>query len=198
MTTADTGATFDAAEKIDSLLRADDGQLLASIAFYKTSVLELFGREGLVEMLRDAVDAAPNVDYFSRRSRREIDPGRPEVNLKVDDAGAWDAVEGLAARMRQSGVHRAEDLGTGATEDQHRLVVTLKTSVVFEQVCRPLASRMNEALAPHWEKARGRLVAQGLDESMVRLLLTNMFVLRVAQDAKVASRDKMVTLGLFV
>ena len=70
-----------AADALDRLLGDDDNQILAAIALYRSTLTELFGRAELVQMLADAVEQAPNVSFFSRRSRREIDPGRPELNL---------------------------------------------------------------------------------------------------------------------
>ena len=194
--TSNSDAAFDAAEKIDSLLSADDGTILASIAYYKSSLLEMFGRDGLVEMLRMAVDEAPDVDYFSRRSRREIDPGRPEVNLRVNDAGALEAMPDLKQLAGRFG-GRVEDLDSNESK-QHDVLVSIKSGVIFEQVCRPMASLMNEALGPHWQKARSRLISRGLDPDLARMLLTNIFTIRVSRDAKVTPRDRMCTLGLFL
>ena len=195
--TNSSDTAFDAAEKIDSLLNADDGTILASIAYYKSSLLEMFGRAGLVEMLRTAVDEAPDVDYYSRRSRREIDPGRPEVNLRVNDAGALEAVPGLGKYLIGTGAGRTDDLDSGV-DSQHDALVSVKSGAIFEQVCRPMVSRMNATLEPHWPKARSRLISRGLDPDLARLLLTNIFTIRVSRDAKVASRDRMCTLGLFL
>ena len=195
--TNNSDAAFDAAEKIDSLLNADDGTILASIAYYKSSLLELFGREALVEMLRKAVDDAPDVEYYSRRSRREIDPGRPEVNLRVNDPQAMDSIPDLKRHLDRAGVSRTDELDSG-DDRHHDVLVSVKSGTIFEQVCRPMASRMNAVLEPHWQKAKSRLVSRGLDSDLARLLLTNIFTIRVSRDAKVAPRDRMCTLGLFL
>lgn len=191
-------AVYDAAEAIDELLSESDGQILAAMAFYKSSLLELFGREGLVEILRQAVDSAPNVEYFSRRSRREIDPGRPEVNLRVNDAGALAAHESLAAEMRVAGIPDAAKLNSLQTDEEHAKLVSFKSNVIFTEVCVPMATRMNEALAPHWERARSRLIDLGLSPERARLMMCSMFSIRVGQDSKTLSKDKMAVLTLFI
>lgn len=187
---------YDAAEAIDALLEASDGELLAAMALYKSSLLELFGRSGLVEILRQAIDEAPTVDYFSRRSRREIDPGRPEVNLRVDDAAALVAHPALLTGSLR-GV--ASVLNGGIASDQdHATLLEFKSAVVFEEVCRPMATKMNAALAPHWERAKSRLAQRGVNPAVMRMLLCNMFSIRVVRDDKIKPADKMCQLGLFV
>jgi hypothetical protein len=190
----DEEVVYNAAEAIDSLLEADDGQLLAAMSHYRDSMVTLFGRDGIVEMLRKAVDAAPNVEYFTKRSRREIDPARPQVNVKINDTAAMTAHPQLipaAARPRG-------DLGTGASDKQHEDIVRFKSAVLFEEVCIPLATEMNEALHRHWGKAKDYLVSKGVDRSSAVMLLTNLFVVRVARDPKVHSADKMCVLGIFI
>ena len=193
-----TEEIYDAGKAIDELLGGDDGRLLAAMARYRSSILELFGREGIVELIRQSVDEAKTVEYFSRRSRREIDPGRPEVNLRVRDSLAWEAHEAIASKFKQSGVFTPAGLGSGATDDEHAKISAFKASVIFQEVCNPLATKMCDALRPHWAKARAKLIEDGLDESMARMMIYNMFVVRVGQDKAVKSEDKLCTLSLFV
>jgi hypothetical protein len=180
---------YSAAEALDALLGQDDGALLASMAHYKTSLLELFGRDGIVEILRQSIDEAAHVDYYSKRSRREIDPRRPEVSLRVDD------VASMLARGEQP---YNPQTASGRTDEEHTMIARYKTDVIFEQVCRPMASRMNAALTPHWEKAKTHLTERGVDPNLARLLLCNMFVVRIGQDPKMPALDKMCTLGIVV
>ena len=184
--------TYAAAAAIDALLDQDDGQLLASMAYYKASLVTMFGRAGIIELLRAAVDAAPHVDYFTRRSRREIDLARPAVNLRVDDAGA------LAFDPQLDPTPSRGPLGLGATDAEHDRILQFKTAVLYTEVCVPMADEMNKALRQHWDKARDYLVARGLDQTAARMLLTNMFVVRVARGPTVPSQDKMCVLGLLV
>jgi len=187
-------AAYDAAAAIDALLGADDGTILAAMAQYRSSLVTLFGRDGVVELLRKAVDDAPNVEYFTRRSRREIDPARPQVNLKVDDVGAMAAHPSLVP----VGLRSKGSFGNGATEKEQEAIVAFKSAVLYEEVCMPMAKVMNEALQRHWNKAKGVLETRGADHAAAVLLLTNLFVVRVTQDTRVASPDKMCILGLFV
>ena len=119
---------YDAAEVIDSLLGGDDGSILAAMAHYKASLLSLFGREGIVSLMRNAVDVAPHVTYFSQRSRREIDPARPTVNLRVDHERALAENEPLKAEWG----FRPYDSEDG--------LLALKAAVVHHEVCRAMST----------------------------------------------------------
>ena len=183
--------TYDAAEKIDSLLDDDDGALLAAMARYKANVLELLGREGIVEILRECIDAAPNVEYFSRRSRKEIDPVRPEVNLRVDHAAAVAAFPETFPKF--------VGIASEPKIDDKELTA-IKAAVIYDQVCRPMATRMNEILAPHWEKAKVYMTYKKLikDPRDLILLLCTLFSVRVGTDASVAPNDRMCSLIVFI
>ena len=188
MTDQDT--TFDAAEKIDALLDGDDGALLAAMARYKANVLELFGRDGIVEILREAIDNAPHVEYFSRRSRREIDPLRPEVNLRVNHSAALDArAESLAKYVGRS-IENIDDAELTA----------IKAAIIYDEVCRPMTSRMNEALAPHWAKAKSYMTDRKIvkDPKDLIMLLCTLFSVRVGTDDKVGANDRMCSLIVFI
>ena len=183
--------TYSAAEAIDALLEEDDGALLAAMARYKSSIIELFGRNGVVEILRSAVDAAPHVEYFSRRSRKEIDPNRPEVNLRVDHVKAVAENEVLAARWKN-----VENI-------DERDLLALKAAVIHEEVCRAMATTMNEALAPHWEKAKGFFSnlqkERGGDQvKVLKLMLCTLFTVRVGADPSVQAADRLCTLLVFI
>jgi hypothetical protein len=177
----------ESAEYIDSLLDADDGSLLAAIAFYKASVIELFGRDGIVEMLKNAVDNAANVDYFSRRSRREIDPARPSVNLKVDHKAVIDTHNALKARF------------AGRDMTSKSVMTELKAAIIHEQVCQPLASYMSEKLAPHWATAKSHVTKKYSEEAAKKLslLICNIFSVRI-NDEPNSSGEYMCALVLFI
>lgn len=186
MTTEDINDTYSAAEAIDALLQNDDGELLAAMARYRTNLLELFGRAGLVEMLRTAVDAAPDVEYFSRRSRREIDPGRPEVNLRVDAKSALTSSLALQSRFI-SGAH------------DETTMTALKAAVIHEQVCIPLTTQINSALTPHWSRAKSRLQENAaVDPRLISMMLCTMFSVRIATDDSVQLDDRMCTLAFVI
>ena len=178
-----------AAETLDALLSQDDGALLATIARYKTSVTELFGREGIVDLLRIAIDNAPNIEYFSRRSRREIDSARPAVNLKVDHLSALDNNADLKARFAGRG-----DVAT----DKH-LMVELKAAVIHEEVCIPLASSMMEKLAPHWAKSKVHIKESYSKEASdsLSLLICTIFSVRIGEET-LSSGDRMCSLSMFL
>jgi hypothetical protein len=182
--------TFDAAEKIDALLDGDDGALLAAMARYKANILELFGRDGIVEILREAIDNAAHVEYFSRRSRKEIDPLRPEVNLKVDHLKAVaDKCESVSRFA-----------GTSSWESDEKDLTALKAAIIYDEVCRPMATKMNEALAPHWAKAKTYMT----DKKIVKnpkdliMLLSTLFSVRVGTDSNVAPNDRICSLIVFI
>lgn len=187
----DNQDTFDAAENIDKLLEGSDGALLAAMARYRSNLLELIGRDGIVEILRTTIDQAPNVEYFSRRSRREIDPARPEVNLRVDHAAAVKAGGDTLARYA-SAVSRAQISEADLT--------AVKAAVIYDQVCRPMASRMNELLAPHWQKAKTYMQENQLvrDKKDLIMLLCTLFSVRVGTDASVPADERMCSLIVFI
>ena len=181
----------DAAEVIDSLLGDDDGSILAAMAYYKSSLLTLFGRDGIVSMLREAVETAPHVAYFSQRSRREIDPIRPTVNLRVDHEKALAENEQLKSEW-----------GMKSYEDEKDLL-SLKAMVIHTEVCRTMTTKMNGVLAPHWEKAKAyagknQAMKQALNEKALKLILCTMFSIRVSPDVSVPPVDRMCTLQFFV
>jgi hypothetical protein len=187
---ADSHDTYDAAEKIDELLDGDDGALLAAMARYKANVLELFGRDGIVEILREAVDSAPHVEYYSRRSRREIDPLRPEVNLRVDHMKAIsDRIDSLERYSNW------KDSDGGDKE-----LTAIKAAVIYEEVCKVMATRMNETLAPHWTKAKTYMTERKIvkDPKELIMLLCTLFSVRVGTDTKVLPADRMCSLIVFI
>ena len=181
--------TFDAAEKIDQLLSGDDGALLAAMARYKASMLELFGRDGIIEILRETIDAAQHVEYYSRRSRREIDPTRPEVNLRVNHEAALAASSDLLAKYQGIDIAGSEDKLTA-----------VKAAVIYDEVCRPMATKMNEILAPHWEKAKHYMRDKKLvkDPKDLIMLLCTLFSVRVGTDTSVSASDRMCSLIVFL
>lgn len=195
---------YDAGAAIDSLLREDDGKLLGAMAHYKASMVALFGREGFFEIAKRAIEGAKTVTYFSARSRREMDPGQLNARLRVDDAAAIAAHPEIAAWLRRQKV-KGDDLGTGGDSrtgivDKKAMerITSFKANVIFEEVCRPIADEMNEALRPHWGKAKEYLISLGADKELQRMLVTNMFAIGVNQDPRVHSRDKMVTMRTFI
>jgi hypothetical protein len=178
-----------AAETLDALLSQDDGALLATIARYKTSILELFGREGVVDLLKVAIDNATNVEYFSRRSRREIDSARPEVNLKVDHLKALSENVDLKARFA----------GRGDVNTDKKLMVELKAAVIHEQVCIPLATALMEKLGPYWAKAKSHVTdtySKQASESL-SLMVCTIFSVRISEET-VSSGDRMCSLTMFL
>lgn len=181
-----------AADALDRLLGDDDNQILAAIALYRSTLTELFGRAELVQMLADAVEQAPNVSFFSRRSRREIDPGRPELNLVVDDAAALVAHPELASQLRDLSVNAPL-----SPTDMNRLVA-FKSGVIFQEVCRPLGEKMRSLLEPHWEKSRVQLSAQGIAPEHVSLVISNLFSVRVSTETPTKNAQRMCILSMFV
>jgi hypothetical protein len=186
-----------AAEEIDALLGQDDGALLAVLARYRVNLIECFDRGTLVELLRAAVDKAPCVSYYSNRSRRSIDPARPSVDLLVDDAAALKCHPKIALELKQKGLQK-DELGYGITKEEYDRIARFKTAVVYAEVCQPLVTEMNAALTTNWPKAQARLVAAGTKLEMARLLLTNLFTVRVNNDVNIPSPRKMTQLGLFI
>ena len=188
-----TSGVYDAASAIDKLLDGDDSQLLLAISRYKSSVLELFGRNGLVSILCDAVDAAPNVDYYSRRSRREINPLRPEVNLRADHVAAMTNDPELHSRWRFK-------VANGLSEVE---LLSMKSDVIHTQVCREITNVMNLALQPHWTKAKAHAKEKyaELDERLLQLMLCTIFSIRIENaegNNTIDPKDRMCTLLFFI
>lgn len=189
--TDNTQGTYNAAEAIDRLLEKEDVDLLLAIARYKSSCLELFGRAGLVEVMRSAIDEAKNVEYFSRRSRKEINPLRPEVNVRVDHEAAVAEDSELSSRWKFK-------LANGLSEKE---LLSIKSDVLHTQVCRTITEVLNKALQPHWERtkknAKDRYV--DLNDELLRLMLCTIFAVRTENgDNGTAPKDRMVTLLFFV
>lgn len=180
---------YSAATVIDELLEMDDGELLAAVARFKSSVIVFFGRDGIVEIIRKAVDNAPNVEYFSRRSRKEIDPTRPEVQLRVDHEAAIKSSEAL----KQQFGHRLR----GAMTEKE--ILDVKAAVIHDQVCMVMMNEMNEAFRPHWGKAKD--FADGLKEGVsekLRLMVCTFFSVRVGNDSSVPLNDRQCTMLVMV
>jgi hypothetical protein len=179
-----------AAESIDELLGEDDGRILAGMAYYRSSISTMFGKTGMVDMMREAIDASAIVSFFSRRSRAEVDPGRPEINLRVDDGAAVAAYPQFA--------HLLEGLERCGADAALNRITSFKSSVIFEEVCKPLATTMSDRLRPHWEKAKAHLLSLGIREEDARMLIYNMFVVRVGSDASVPPADRMCTISMLI
>jgi hypothetical protein len=182
--------TYNAAKAIDDLLELDDGALLASLSRYKTSIIELFGREGMVNLICQVIEQANYIDFFSKRSKREIDPGHPEINLRVNHLEAIKNEESFKKYSRY--LNQNEKL------DQ-KLLTEIKTAVIYNQICYPLATEMSKALAPHWKKSK-KFINDNYDMTNFKelsLIIYTLFSIRVNQDIKTPSEDRMCSLTLF-
>jgi hypothetical protein len=190
---------FDAAQVIDDLLSDDDGAMLAAMARYRYAIITLFGRQGVVEILRKAVDEAENVDYFSaRRSRKEIDPTRPEVNLRVD----W------RVALANDPELRSRFAAKGDPDKDIKLMTEVKAAVIHQQVCRPMLTQMSDALAPHWKKAKATYAAMraarpvqpdpAKKERDLTMLICAMFSVRIGTDEGKAPDERICALKLFL
>ena len=181
---------YSAAETLDSLLGKDDGELLAAIALYKSSIITVFGRDGIVEMMKNAIDNAVNVEYFSRRSRKEISYTRPEVNLKVNHVKALEASQDLKVRFAGRDVRDTNTL------------MALKAAVIHSEVCEPLATKIMSELAPHWEKSKKFVETKysKVAADKMALMLCTMFSVRIADPttANMDPNDRMCILSIFI
>jgi hypothetical protein len=197
-----TERVYDAGAAIDELLEASDSSLLAAMAYYKANMVALFGNDGFMEMLKQAVDAGKCVSYFSKRSRAEMNFARPVVRLRVNDEDACRAYPGIQAQFKWA---KDGDFGyggnprTGEFDPRAAQIITnFKAAVVMQEICRPLCDKMNAALCPHWEGAKAHLVNLGANAELQRMMVSSIFSIVVSRDSRVHSRDKMVQLGLML
>ena len=65
------------------------------------------------------------------------------MNLRVNHEAALAAGSDLLAKYQGIDIAGSEDKLTA-----------VKAAVIYDEVCRPMATKMNEILAPHWEKAK--------------------------------------------
>jgi hypothetical protein len=63
-----------------------------------------------------------------------------------------------------------------------------------------MATKMNDALAPHWEKAKAYMWDKKLvkDPKDLIMLLCTLFSVRVGSDTNVAATDRMCSLIVFL
>jgi hypothetical protein len=187
-------ALYDAGAAIDRLLASEDSDLLASMAWFRANMVSMFGRDGCIAMLLEELARSACVHHFSARSEREINRARPMIRVRVDDAAA--AIAHPKA-LRVAGF-RSADLGYGRTPREFGKILSFKSQVIFAEVCQPVAQRMNEALLPHWPAAKAYLVARGARPELVKMFVSSMFGVSVANDPAVHSRDRMAILSFFI
>jgi hypothetical protein len=169
---------YNAAKVIDDLLDKDDGEFLASLARYKFNLIELFGRENLTILLKECISEAPYINYYSKRSEREINPNRPSVTLKVDEISA---------------VKENSQLNQNAKD-----LLDLKAIIVNRYVCAPLIAKLNVFLEPHWAKSK-QFINANFDPSVdINLLLCTMFRLSMEDDLSIKTVDRMCTLSMIL
>jgi len=189
----------EAAEAIDLLMDDADGTLLAAAAVIKTNILRFYKREGLVAELKNAVNGAHSVRFFSKRSEREISTTRPEVNLAVDHAKASQRPEFKALYQKWPDGNLGNGSGrSGASDDQ---IDSVTASVIHAEVCVPFAAALMAKMGPQWVKAKEILAGRD-----ARLMLATIFEISVEQtpahikgtpQAKAAS-DRSCGLRLFL
>jgi hypothetical protein len=193
---------YSAAEAIDQLMAPSDGKLLAAIAFYKTNVGSLFGMPGVMAMVKQKVEAAPCVRFASDRALAAA--GRsPRAMLKVDDAKAYGMYPALAQWLSRQGVKGPEGLGYGGTgntanERELKRIVNFKSAVISEEVTKQVVNEMNEAVRPHWPRAKGILRDIGAMPEFDGLIVSSIFGIGLNRDYAVHSRDKVVILSALV
>jgi hypothetical protein len=79
-------------------------------------------------------------------------------------------------------------------------LTAVKAAVIYDEVCRPMATKMNEILAPHWEKAKHYMRDKKLvkDPKDLIMLLCTLFSVRVGTDTSVSASDRMCSLIVFL
>ena len=175
---------------IDELLSADDSELLLKVAQYRQSIIDIFGRQSLLEILCDSIEKAENVEFFSRRSRREINPARMEVSIRVNHTKAIET--NLEIKSRWEGKYR---LGL-----EEKDILTIKSDIIHTEVCREVSSYIVSRLQPHWENAKktARIKYDIKDERLLQLFTSTIFSVRVIEDNNVRPEDRMCILLFFI
>ena len=117
------------AQAIDDLLNEDDNSLLATIAYYKSSVTEYIGRQRLVEMFVESVDKSDCITFISSRARRGIDPNRPVFSLTVN--------------INVSSQKYPNVFNPQGTENSVEVISRSRANIIFEEACKPFSAMMN-------------------------------------------------------
>ena len=177
-TTNEDMTPFDAGRYIESLLGDDDGTMLAQMALYRSSILAVLGREGILELVRTIIDEAKYVQYYSRRSRREMDSRRIIANLRIDYT---EALKNKAYVERFiNGIKTEKDI-------DDFLVYVLR-----DEVIRKIGAKVAAALEPHWKKAKAvisEIAAQAEDEEKAKQLLNQPIFMSSISGILIGQRD---------
>jgi hypothetical protein len=180
---------FSAAEVLDNFLGGDDGKILAGLAHYRSNIATVFGREGIVTIMKNAIKSSEIVHFFSARSEKEMDPQKPEVNLRVNDDLAIERYPQYADLLHQIRKDKTHDLDK---------ITRFKSAIIFDEICIQMDKDMSEQLKPYWSKAKAYLMNLGIDEDAARMLILNMFVIRVGADQGILPVNRLCTLSMIL
>ena len=172
---------IDIGRQIDDLLDMDDGKLLAEMAALRSNVLSLFGLDEIVDLIRKSVDEAENVEFFTDRSRRDIDKHRPVINLHVIPDNIREKYQGREFSQNMSEedwkMFPFGEINSKPDSAQQIKYYKLLSGVIHSEVCSVIAETMRKSLEKHWEKSKNYMNKVGSE--LVSLIIFQIFAILV-------------------
>ena len=177
------GSAVHIGREIDKLLDMDDGTLLAEMARLRSNLVALFGRDEIVALIRKTVDEAENVEFFTHRSRRDIDKYRPVVSLHVIPSDRIREVYGdtLGVGMLDKDWNELP-FGSGVQIDDPQQIkyYSLLSGIIHKEICTVIAEEMRLALQKHWEKAKIKMSSE--KEGIASMIIFQIFAIMIDPD----------------
>ena len=169
--------------QIDDLLEMDDGSLLAEMARIRTNLVSLFGNDEIVALIRKTVDEAENVEFFTPRSRKNIDKHRPIINLHVIPENIREkyASSDIGQSMNEEDWKYFPFGKNNKVEDPQQIkYYRLLSGIIHREVCSVVAETMRLALNKHWQKARDKMANDNME--IVSMIIFQIFSVLVNPD----------------